>query len=233
MYKTVTLTFAFFVAAVAGLPAAKRGLLDQYTHYQGDGSASAGWPSKDSWASWDDLWTANSELMKQSCSWNGWGINDSADEIDSIKSAIQQVSSETGIDNRFILAIMMQESKGCVRVPTTNNGVVNPGLMQSHNGAGTCANASPCASSDITRMISDGAAGTSSGDGLKQLLAKASGNTAGADDVRTFYAAARLYNSGSADYAQLGNGLGSTSCYASDIANRLTGWTLATTSCSI
>lgn len=31
----------------------------------------------------------------------------------------------------------MQESGGCVRAPTTNWGVRNPGLMQDHNGVGT------------------------------------------------------------------------------------------------
>ena len=44
----------------------------------------------------------------------------------------------TGVDHRFILAVIMQESGGCVRAPTTNYGVRNPGLMQDHNGSGTC-----------------------------------------------------------------------------------------------
>jgi hypothetical protein len=51
-----------------------------------------------------------------------------------IQSAIQSVASASGVDEHFIPAIVMQESEGCVRVPTTNNGVVNPGLMQSHMG---------------------------------------------------------------------------------------------------
>lgn len=232
MYGNVALASACFAAVVAGLPAntnIKR-IADSYTFYQGDGSTGAGWPSQDSWGSWDDLWNANVPLMQQSCGWNGWGANDSGDEINSINSAIQQLAGQTGVDNRFILAVMMQESKGCVRVPTTNNGVVNPGLMQSHNGAGTCANANPCPSNQVTQMISDGVAGTSSGDGVQQTLSQARGAT-GDNGSRSYYAAARLYNSGSVDYSNLNNGLGSTPCYASDVANRLTGWTLAASNC--
>jgi hypothetical protein len=127
---------------------------------------------------------------------------------------------------------MMQESKGCVRAPTTNNGVRNPGLMQSHNGSGACAGVNPCPNSQITQMIKDGVAGTSSGDGLKQTLAKA---RAAISDTgsRSYYAAARMYNSGSVNYNNLNDGLGSTACYATDVANRLTGWTLAATQCHL
>ena len=75
--------------------------------------------------------------MSASCS--QFGVADNTDaEISEISTAIQSVGASTGIDPRFILAIMMQESNGCVRAPTTNYGVRNPGLMQSHNGAGTC-----------------------------------------------------------------------------------------------
>jgi hypothetical protein len=229
MYANIA-ALACLAATATALPATTipRGA-DSYKAYTGDGSVSAGWPSEDSWSSWDDLWAANSALMKQTCTWNGWGADNTADETKAVGAAIQQVASETGIDKRFILAIVMQESKGCVRAPTTNNGVVNPGLMQSHNGAGSCTGTSPCPSSSIKQMITDGAAGTSSGDGLKQLLSKARGTTG--NDSRAYYAAARLYNSGSANFANLGLGLGSTPCYASDVANRLTGWTLAASGC--
>lgn len=65
----------------------------------------------------------------------------------------------------------MQESKGCVRVRTTSSpgaAVRNPGLMQSHNGPGSCSDQTSCPPSAIEQMIRDGAAGTPSGDGLKQ-----------------------------------------------------------------
>ena len=167
--------------------------------------------------------------MQSSCS--QWSVpNDSASEINDIYNSIQTVASQTGIDARFILAIMMQESNGCVRAPTTNWGVRNPGLMQDHNGAATCNEngvQNPCPSSTITQMILDGAAGTSSGDGLKQCLAES-----GATDVSMYYKAARIYNSGSITAGgNLGGGV-ATHCYASDVANRLTGWITAARTCS-
>jgi hypothetical protein len=124
----------------------------------------------------------------------------------------------------------MQESNGCVRAPTTNYGVRNPGLMQSHNGAGTCNDGTvqnPCPASQVMQMIQDGTAGTSSGDGLKQCLAET-----GAADVSMYYKAARIYNSGSiASTKNLGQGV-ATHCYASDIANRLTGWVSGPSDCT-
>jgi len=125
----------------------------------------------------------------------------------------------------------MQESKGCVRAPTTNYGVTNPGLMQSHDGTGSCNNGGvqdPCPQSEITQMITDGTTGTSSGDGLEQTMSQA-----GSDDVSKYYKAARIYNSGSvASSGNLNDGI-ATHCYASDIANRLTGWVKAETLCNL
>lgn len=205
-------------------------LADQYTMYWGDGSVGAGWPGADRWYSYNDLWNANAPLMRQSCGWNGWGADNSEQEIADINSAIQQVSGQTGVDARFILAVVMQESKGCVRAPTTDNGVINPGLMQSHNGSGKCAGVNPCPYSMIVQMIVDGTAGTAFGDGLQQTFAKTSSAT-GDFGSRATYAAARMYNSGSVDYNDLNNGFTSTRCYAADVANRLTGWTLAGSAC--
>jgi hypothetical protein len=134
-----------------------------------------------------------------------------------IWDGIQSAAAATGVDHRFILAVIMQESNGCVRVPTTNYGVRNPGLMQDHNGAATCNEngyvPNPCPSSTIYQMISEGTAGTNDGDGLANCL-----NNAGRNDVSAFYRAARLYNSGSvSNTGQLQNGI-ATHCYASDIA---------------
>lgn len=203
---------------------------DSYNWYQGDGSEGQGWLSMNAWGSYDQLWDANLPLMRQSCGWNGWGADNSNDEINSINGAIQQVSGESGVDNRFILAIMMQESKGCVRVPTTNNGVRNPGLMQSHDGSGSCAGQNPCPDSQILQMIRDGVSGTPAGAGVQGTISQAQQDT-GDGSVRKFYAGARVYNSGSANYGNLNDGRGSTGCYSSDVANRLTGWTLAQSSC--
>lgn len=167
--------------------------------------------------------------MKASCS--QFGVpNNSDSEISDLKSAIQEVASSTGIDSRFILAIIMQESNGCVRAPTTVYSIANPGLMQSHEGSGSCNSGSsvqnPCPKSQMVQMITDGTAGTATGDGLQQCLAKS-----GASDVSKYYKAARIYNSGSLDASgNLGQGV-ATHCYATDVANRLTGWFSGTTSC--
>lgn len=123
----------------------------------------------------------------------------------------------------MILAVIMQESKGCVRIGSTNYGVRNPGLMQSYNGDGTCNEnnnvQTPCPPSIITKMISDGTAGTQSGPGLVSIIGKIPGN-----DASVYYKAARIYNSGSIDSSgDLGKGI-AVHCFASDIANRLTGW---------
>lgn len=181
--------------------------------------------------------------MKASCA--QWGVPDDSDtEVAEMKAAISDIASASGVDARFILAIIMQESTGCVRVITTQYSVFNPGLMQSHNGTGTCNtnNAplgipgiagtgvvqTPCPESEIRQMITDGTEGTSSGDGLKQCLQE-QGHT----DVSRFYRAARQYNGGSIDPSgDLGKGC-CTLCYASDIANRLTGWVKGARSCNL
>lgn len=237
MFGKLTFTTLSLAALAAALPLNRattvfdKRIADAYRFYQGDGSVGAGWPDQSAWGSYADLWAANSAIMSSTCGWNGWGADNSAQEIADINSAIQQVSGSTGVDPRFILTVIMQESKGCVRAPTTSNGVTNPGLMQSHNGSGSCAGVNPCPASTILQMVQDGTAGTPFGDGIQQTLAQASG-ALGNSGSRAYYAAARIYNSGSVDYSNLNNGLGSTGCYATDIANRFTGWTLAASSCN-
>lgn len=55
----------------------------------------------------------------------------------------------------------------------------------------------------------------------------------GVTKSRAFYIASRLYNSGSvASSNNLQDGI-ATHCYASDIANRLTGWVFADHGCSL
>lgn len=156
--------------------------------------------------------------------------NDSGPEVGAIYDAIETVAKDTKVDHRFILAVIMQESGGCVRAPTTNFGVRNPGLMQDHNGKATCNDggsvSNPCPMDVVTGMVREGTAGTEDGDGLAQTI-----NQAGVSDVSAFYRAARIYNSGSVDPSgDLGKGI-ATHCYASDIANRLTGWVQASHDC--
>ena len=199
-----------------------------YKMFTGDGSTSAGWPSQEQWVDFDSAFASSTANLKASCTQFGYQ-DDSSSEIADIKSAIQSVASESGVDSRFILAIMMQESNGCVRVQTTDNGVTNPGLMQSHDGTGTCNSGSPvspCPASEITQMIKDGTEGTSSGDGLKQCLSQCP--SAGA---QAYYGAAVIYNSGNLP-SNLDDNT-ATPCYASDVANRLMGWFSGTSSCTL
>lgn len=211
-------------------------LVDYYKQYNGNGSVAQGWPPKTSWISFMDMFNNSKWILQQSCNQYGFA-DDSAAETTSIYNAIETVAAATFVDHRLILAVMLQESGGCVRVPTTNGGVNNPGIMQSHDGPGTCwAKSSagkvtaqnPCPAATITQMISDGTAGTPTGDGLAQCL-----NEAGTSDVSAYYRAARIYNSGSVDSSgDLGKGV-ATHCYASDIANRLTGWVQYPKNCTL
>jgi len=212
----------------------ERDASSSYTVFGGTGDLSDGWPAQNAWVSdFTTMFNNNKGVMSSSCA--QFGVpNNSDGEINEISTAIQSVGASTGIDPRFILAIMMQESNGCVRAPTTNYGVVNPGLMQSHDGSGSCNNGGvqhPCPPTEIVQMIQDGTSGTSSGDGLEQILAGIGGT-----DVSMYYQAARIYNSGSigtttSGAKNLGAGI-ATHCYASDVANRLTGWTTAPSTCN-
>lgn len=193
-----------------------------YKVFGGDGSVAQGWPAESEWVAFEDAWNANVDTMKMSCSQFSME-NNSDDEIANIKKAIEEVSGETSIKKEFILAIVMQESKGCVRAPTTNYGFDNPGLMQSFQGAHSCNPSGtgivPCPPDQIKGMIQDGA-GVGIEAGLGPALKKAGGS-----DASQYYKAARIYNSGSIDSSgNLGAGI-ATHCYASDVANRLIGWT--------
>ena len=118
---------------------------DVYRTWSGPGTSQAGWPRKDQWVSFEDMFNNNKAIMFSSCS--QYGVpNDSGMEVGALYDAIQQIATETKVDHRFILAVMIQESGGCVRVKTSGNGVRNPGLMQDHNGSGTC-------NSDITHTV--------------------------------------------------------------------------------
>jgi hypothetical protein len=163
---------------------------------------------------------ANQDFIKGSCKHNGWGDNNNDAETQAIKDSIESESEVSGVPKEFILAIMMQESKGCVRAPTSKSDTHNPGLMQ---GAGTTtchplgqSPISPCSANDIRAMIHEGTAGEGLRTSLKESLSAFSTTT---DDSK-YYIAARRYNSGS----QVTNpnlGHSATACYASDIANRL------------
>lgn len=205
--------------------------------FTGDGSEAAGWPSQDQWLPFETLWEINQDIMNHSCS-NAWSLGSNTDnteqELADVKAAIEDLSAQTQVDKAFIYVVMQQESLGCVRVRTTSNAHANPGLFQSNQGTGSCNDGTglqiPCPESEIHQMVEDGVAGTrgGEGEGLQQLLAKATGEAA-----QKYYRAARMYNSGSLDAnGSLGRG-GATACYCSDITNRLLGWSQGTSQCSV
>jgi hypothetical protein len=146
--------------------------------------------------------------------------NNSPQEINDIRVAIEVQEAETGVDKRFILATILQDSSGCVRAPTTPGEVPNPGLMQTYHGPGAFHEVNPCPSSMIHQMVKEGTAGTTAGGpGLVGCI-----HAAGSSRATAVYRASRIYNTGHYDEGEnLGNTLYGTACYASDIANRLTG----------
>jgi len=168
-------------------------------------------------------------------------------EIALIWDAIQAAAIKSGVDHRFILAIMMQESGGCVRVYKTVNANGNPGLMQDHDGPNNCnplpkgdysQMISPCPAGKINGMVEDGVSGTLTGAGLAEYLNMALSYGQQSDlsnmdggNAQVYYQAARQYNSGSVNYGNLNDGFSSNPCYAMDLANRLTGWVWATPGC--
>lgn len=132
-----------------------------YTAYTGHGYASEGWPQACQWLSFQDLWTANQNIMAGGCSQWSQPAN-SPEEILGIQAAIQAEANALNYDVRFLFAIMMEESSGCVRVWNTTGVVNNPGLFQSHNGPGSCHQqpALPsCPFSEIVQMVRDGVDG--------------------------------------------------------------------------
>lgn len=184
------------------------------------------------WKSFETLFELFTPDLKISCSQFNQ-TNNSPDEVASLKSAIQSIGESSGVLPAFVLAIVMQESVGCVRVWGTKAPSVavirNPGLLQSHDGSHSCntdqatdgvvveqgSSQTPCPASEITGMINDGVMGTASGPGLSQLL---KGN-----DAQSYYRAARMYNSGSIPADGNLSGAGATASYASDVANKLLG----------
>jgi LysM repeat protein len=188
-----------------------------YIPYSGPASS---FPDQSQWADYQSLWAFNSTRI------HDVGLyvpEDVASSIAVINYGISIVSAESGVDERVILCIIMQESGGYVLVPTTTSpppdSVSNTGIMQAHNGASVATLEAAERPVDVVlQMIKDGTEGThylgpTGGDGLKQLFA----------DYNNWYEAFRAYNSGSVDMTNLSNGLGATDSYVSDVANRLMG----------
>lgn len=105
---------------------------DKYTYYQGGPD---NFPSSDGWVSFEDMWKANQPTMLKACGWLKMGGETTQKETEYIYNAIQDRANASLVDHRFILAIIMQESHGCVHIhhTTSSSGVTNPGLMVSYS----------------------------------------------------------------------------------------------------
>ncbi|KAF3274743.1 hypothetical protein TWF970_007724 [Orbilia oligospora] len=79
---------------------------DSYTYYSG---GPENFPSTKNWMSFEAMFQANIPLMKQSCGWNGWGPDNTNRQIGYMKTYIQQVARASRVDQRAILAVIMQE----------------------------------------------------------------------------------------------------------------------------
>ncbi|MCJ1249408.1 hypothetical protein MMC30_006632 [Trapelia coarctata] len=145
-------------------------------------------------------------------------IGDTPAEAIAIYNAIVSVSKVAKVDARVILAVVIQESTGNVRVPCTHNSVQNCGLMQSYNPADTAYDPNNMQAS-ITQMIVDGTQGTLAGPGLVQLF-----NGQGVATKGNLWNVLRAYNSGCVNFNNLSDGTSATASYVSDVANRLLGW---------
>lgn len=197
--------------------------MPSYTFYQGDGSIAAGWPPPERWISFEDMWARQVQQIRTQCT-----SPDSEEEISSLRSAISDTGERAAVDPRLILGVVMQESIGCVRVPTTgfcgSPDCANPGVMQSHMGTGTCnidgVLTEPCPDATIRQMIFDGTMGTAD-----YNLARLINENAQFPLAQAYWRAARQYNHGRGptDGSAMIN-LSDHSYYVSNLANRMCGW---------
>lgn len=72
---------------------------------------------------------ANQQQLNDSC--DTWEVaRNSPEELSAIEESILDVANSTGVDGRFILAMIMQSSSGCVRAISTHSSYLASGLMQ-------------------------------------------------------------------------------------------------------
>ncbi|KAK4442818.1 hypothetical protein QBC34DRAFT_479519 [Podospora aff. communis PSN243] len=164
-------------------------------------------PPMSAWLGFDDLFGRNIPSMR--------AMGSTWDDIGRINVAIRECA-KLGVDERVILAIIMQESHGDVGAPTTYSpdGLPTAGIMQCWNCPGFPRQYG-LSQEQITSMIRGGTQHFK-----RDLVIEGDGWLA--EDI---YPALRRYNSGNVNYDNLSDGRGATASYVSDIAQRLTGWT--------
>jgi DhnA family fructose-bisphosphate aldolase class Ia len=100
---------------------AASGLGDVYTNYHGNGSPEAGWPTKDKWISFGEMWANNAATMAEACKNPGLTVSggkpgNSPHEMEVLRQAILEKAAAGSVDPRVVLAVVLEESGGCVRV---------------------------------------------------------------------------------------------------------------------
>lgn len=180
----------------------------EYRCYAGD---LQNYPSPAEWLSWDMLWDLNREQILSSNRGDTYLQH-------YVQESILQVARDADVDPRFILAVVMQESKGFADTECVGT-TPRCGIM--HAPKGSRFDQSDARFS-VERMIRDGVQGTAKrGPGLADLL-KGRPRLANVPSGN-WYALARAYNSGAVgkylDVVSRGQ-----PGYVNDIANRLQGW---------
>ncbi|KAI4201433.1 MAG: hypothetical protein LQ350_003271 [Teloschistes chrysophthalmus] len=175
--------------------------------FQSYSGPASNFPAKSTWKDFNTLFNINKPTMLQT--------GDSSEDVGRIFNAIVD-AAKIGVEERVILCIIMQESRGNVGVngPRNQDGNVTGGLMQAVESPGFPGQHN-LSQAQISSMVQ---AGTKHYKGNLQQLDNA-------DTASTIYRALRLYNSGSIDESNLSDGKGATPEYVSDIANRLQGRT--------
>lgn len=129
-------------------------------------AATPPYPGMSSWLDFNTMWSNNLPNIGTNCQFSSGTVTPNTQaETAALKSAITSISTATNVNPSFILAMVMQESAGCVRVPTTSSweGISNPGLLQSFKGTASCNSngqiLTPCPARTITQMLAEGIRG--------------------------------------------------------------------------
>ncbi|KAL9579362.1 MAG: hypothetical protein Q9212_005151 [Teloschistes hypoglaucus] len=214
--------------------------------FQSYSGPASNFPAQSTWKDFNTLFNINKPTMLQT--------GDSGEDVGRIFNAIVD-AAKIGVEERVILCIIMQESRGNVGVddPKNQDGKVTGGLMQAiespgfsgqHNLTQVCLfqsilNCDPacppsplascrrgeCIEPKLTVIILIQAQISSMVQAGTKHFKGNLQQLDNADTASTIYRALRLYNSGSINESNLSDGKGATPEYVSDIANRLQGRT--------